>query len=50
MVEKLIKNLASNRVSFLAPFIFYPEDGSEMLLRNVGRVSADYKALYPTKQ
>jgi hypothetical protein len=32
---------------FLAWHIFYPEDGGDMLIRNVGSFSTNYKALYP---
>jgi hypothetical protein len=32
---------------FLLGLFFDPEDGGDMLLRNVGRLSTDYKALYP---
>jgi hypothetical protein len=27
--------------------LFYPEDGGDMFLRNVGLISKDYTALYP---
>jgi hypothetical protein len=29
--------------------LFYPEDGSDMFLRNVGWLSTDYTALYPVR-
>jgi hypothetical protein len=30
--------------------LFNPEDGSDMFVRNVGRLSADYTALHPRSQ
>jgi hypothetical protein len=34
---------------FLAWFIFDPEDGGDMLLRNIGWLSTGYTALYLTR-
>jgi hypothetical protein len=34
---------------FLLGLFFDPEDGSDMFLRNVGRLSTDYMALYPKR-
>jgi hypothetical protein len=34
----------------LSGLFFYPDDGGDMLLRNVGSLPTDYKALYPTRQ
>jgi hypothetical protein len=34
---------------FLLGLLFYPEDGGDMFLRNVGRLSANYTALYPRR-
>jgi hypothetical protein len=36
--------------AFLLGLFFDPEDGSDMLLRNVGLLSTDYTALYPRRQ
>jgi hypothetical protein len=33
----------------LLGLFFDPEDGGEMFLRNVGRLSTDYTALYPRR-
>jgi hypothetical protein len=35
---------------FLLGLLFYPDDGGDMFLRNVGRLSADYRTLYPRRQ
>jgi hypothetical protein len=35
---------------FLARLIFDREDGGNMFLRNVGRLSTDYAALYPRRE
>jgi hypothetical protein len=35
---------------FLLGLVFDPEDGGDMLMRNVGCLSTDYTALYPRKQ
>jgi hypothetical protein len=35
--------------SFLFGLFFDPEDGGDMFFRNVGWISTDYKALYPTR-
>jgi hypothetical protein len=35
---------------FLLCLFFYPEDGGDMFLRNVGWLSTDYTALYPRRQ
>jgi hypothetical protein len=32
---------------FLLGTFFDPENGSDMILQNVGRLSTDYMALYP---
>jgi hypothetical protein len=34
---------------FLLGSFFDPEDGDDMLLRNVGSLSTDYTALYPRR-
>jgi hypothetical protein len=34
-------------VGFLQNLFFYSEDGGDMFLRNVGKISAGYTALYP---
>jgi hypothetical protein len=36
--------------AFLLIIFFHPEDGGDMLLRNVGWLSTDYTALYPRRQ
>jgi hypothetical protein len=35
---------------FLLDLFLGPEDGGDMFLRNVGRLSMDYQALYPRRQ
>jgi hypothetical protein len=35
---------------FLPGLYFYPEDGGDMFLRNVGGLSTDYMALYPRRE
>jgi hypothetical protein len=35
---------------FLLGLFFDPKDGGNMFLRNVGRLSMDYTALYPRRQ
>jgi hypothetical protein len=37
-------------VRALLVLVFYPEDGGDMLLRDVGWLSTDYTALYPRTQ
>jgi hypothetical protein len=34
---------------FFLDLFFYPEDGGDMFLRNVGRLSTDYMALCPRR-
>jgi hypothetical protein len=34
---------------FLLGLFFYPEDGGDMSLRNIGLLSTDYTALYPRR-
>jgi hypothetical protein len=34
---------------FLLRLLFEPEDGSDMFLRNVGRLATDYAASYPRR-
>jgi hypothetical protein len=36
-------------VGFLLGLLFFPEDGGDMFLLNVGRLLTDYTALYPFK-
>jgi hypothetical protein len=35
------------QLDFLLDLFFDPEDGGKMFLRNDGRISTDYTALYP---
>jgi hypothetical protein len=35
---------------FLLGLLSNPENGGDVLIRNVGRLSADYTALYPRRQ
>jgi hypothetical protein len=37
---------AESIIGFLLGLLFYPEDGGNMFLRNVGSLSPDYTALF----
>jgi hypothetical protein len=42
--------VAIRAAGFLLGLFFDPEDGGDMFLRNVGRLSKNYTALYPKRR
>jgi hypothetical protein len=36
-------------IDFILGLFFYPEDGGEMLHRNIDSLSMDYKVFYPRR-
>jgi hypothetical protein len=38
-----------SHTGFLLGILFDPDDGGDIFLQNVGRLSTDYMTLYPTK-
>jgi hypothetical protein len=49
MVEEQAKKAVSMKHSFLIGLFFYPEDKSNMFLRNIALISTDSTALYPRR-
>jgi hypothetical protein len=50
LTQRSLRALATCfHAGFLLSLFFSPEDGSDMLLRNVGWLSTDYTALYPRR-